>query len=78
MEHQERADRLEREAGRMDEETDRVEGEIEDARRDWEAKQTDQSVPGAQPEPDDDDEEEEELSEAPETPVGEDPEQAVD
>ena len=49
MEHQERADELEREAGRMERESELVGGKIEEVQRDWEAKEQDQSVPGAQP-----------------------------
>jgi hypothetical protein len=48
MEHDERADRLEREAERMEHEGERLEEDIEDTRRDWEAKEGDTSVPGAQ------------------------------
>jgi hypothetical protein len=51
VEHEEQADRLEREAERMDEESERVGREIDEARRDWEAKEGDPSVPGAQPDP---------------------------
>lgn len=42
---------MERDAERLDEESDRVGEHIEDARRDWEAKEQDPSVPGAQPDP---------------------------
>lgn len=42
---------MERDADRLDEESDRVGEHIEDARRDWEAKEQDPSVPGAQPDP---------------------------
>ena len=59
MEHREESDRLEREADRMQHEADRMEHEservgehIEEARRDWDAKQSDASIPGAQPDPD--------------------------
>ena len=44
MEHEEELDKL-------DEHSDEVGEEIEDARRDWEAKQDDPTVPGAQPPP---------------------------
>ena len=47
---------LEREADRLEEQRDRLEGDIEEARRDWEAKETDSSVPGAQPDPGEDEE----------------------
>jgi hypothetical protein len=58
MEHEKRADRMEREADRMEHEADRMEEEservgedIEDAREEWEAKERDPAVPGAQPGP---------------------------
>jgi hypothetical protein len=73
MEHNERADRLEAEADALEKESERVRGEIEDARGDWEAKSSDQSVPGAQPEPD-----EELKPEAADSPLGEDPEEAAE
>jgi hypothetical protein len=53
-EHEERADRLERDAERLEEQGDRLERQIDDARSDWESKEHDASVPGAQPEPDED------------------------
>ena len=51
MGQEEPAKRLERDAGRMEEESDRVGQTIDDARRDWESKEQDASVPGAQPDP---------------------------
>jgi hypothetical protein len=53
VEHEEQADRLEREADKLEQESDRVGSDIDDARRDWEQKQEDASVPGAQPAPGD-------------------------
>ena len=50
MEHDEQAERLEREAQDM-------ENRIEETKRDWEAKEDDPSVPGARPDPDAADEE---------------------
>jgi hypothetical protein len=47
MEHRDRADDLEREADAAGEASERLEGEIEDARSDWEAKKSDQGTPGA-------------------------------
>jgi hypothetical protein len=47
-EHDERADELERQADKMQEESERVSGSIGDARDDWEQKQADQTIPGAQ------------------------------
>lgn len=52
-EHEEHADKLEREAEGMAEDSDRVGQRIDDARRDWEAKEQDPGVPGAKPDPDD-------------------------
>lgn len=46
--------RLERDAEQMKEQSERVGDQIEDARGDWEAKERDSSVPGAQPAEDDD------------------------
>ena len=48
MEHDEQADRLERDADKMEQESERVGGRIEETRSDWESKETSQSVPGAQ------------------------------
>ena len=48
MEHDEQADRLEREADRMEEESEKVGDRIEETRRDWESKEQDPYVPGAQ------------------------------
>ena len=44
----------------MEEHSDKVGERIEETRRDWEAKEQDPSIPGAQPDPD----EEEERSQA--------------
>lgn len=52
IEHDEQAEGLEREADNLEEQTDRVGERIEETRRDWEAKEQDPSVPGAQPDPD--------------------------
>jgi hypothetical protein len=72
MEHDERARRLEREADRMEHESERVGEDIDDARRDWEAKERDRRVPGAQPGPGEEEEsmpgveaDEDELTEQP-------------
>jgi hypothetical protein len=50
MEHQERADELEREADAAAQPSEKLEREIEETRTDWEAKKSDQQVPGAVPE----------------------------
>jgi len=60
MKREDDAERLERDAGHMEEESERVQRHIEEARRDWESKETDASVPGAQPEPGEDEERAEE------------------
>ena len=57
MEHDEQADRLEREGDRMEEESEKVGDRIEETRRDWESKEQDPAVPGAQPDDDTDSEE---------------------
>jgi hypothetical protein len=51
MEHDEKADALERDVDDMAEQSDRVGDHIGEARSDWEAKEQDDSVPGAQPDP---------------------------
>jgi hypothetical protein len=50
-EHDEQAEDLEREADHLEEHSDKVGERIDDTRRDWEAKEQDPSVPGAQPDP---------------------------
>ena len=50
MRQEEPAERLERDADRMEEESERVGRSIDDARSDWETKEQDSAVPGAQPE----------------------------
>jgi len=56
-EHEEHAERLEREADELKERSDALSEDIEDAREDWADKQRDQRVPGATGEPRDPDEE---------------------
>jgi hypothetical protein len=53
MEHNERADKLEEELDRLDQHVKEVGEDIDEVRRDWEAKEEDAGVPGAQPDPDD-------------------------
>ena len=48
----ERTPEPERELEHMEEESERLGEHIEEAREDWEAKEGDSSVPGAQPEED--------------------------
>jgi phage shock protein A len=54
--HEQQAERLEREADRLEEQGDRIERHIDDARKDWESKEHDSAVPGAQPKPGEDEE----------------------
>jgi hypothetical protein len=50
-EHDEQAERLERELDDMGQRTAHLEGEIDEARRDWERKKRDPGVPGAAGDP---------------------------
>jgi phage shock protein A len=50
-EHEQHADRLERDLDGMQEQSDRLEEQIEDTRSDWEAKKRDAAVPGAAGDP---------------------------
>ena len=52
MEHEEQARDLERDAERMEQHSDKLGERIDETRREWEAKEQDPSVPGAQPDPD--------------------------
>ena len=45
--HRRQADELERDLDDMEERSEQLEDEISDARKDWEQKQADPSVPGA-------------------------------
>jgi hypothetical protein len=56
VEHDERAEEMERDVDRMEHDSDKVGDRIDETRREWDAKERDPSVPGAQP----DSEEEEE------------------
>ena len=47
---------MERDADEMEEHSDKVGERIEETRRDWEAKEQDPSIPGAQPDPDEEEE----------------------
>jgi hypothetical protein len=49
MEHEKQARELEREADRLEEHSEEIHDRIEEARREWEGKKSDQAVPGAQP-----------------------------
>ena len=52
--HDERAEELEREADKLEQHSEHIGAQIDDVRKDWESKQEDQSVPGAQLPPEDD------------------------
>ena len=56
MEHEEQADRMEEEAERMEHHSEQLGERIEDAQEDWEQKERNPSVPGAQPDPDEEEE----------------------
>jgi hypothetical protein len=56
MEHEEPAREMERDADEMEEHSDQVGERIEETRREWEAKEQDPSIPGAQPDPDEEEE----------------------
>ena len=47
MEHEERADELDREADRMEKDSKDLEDDISETKSDWEAKKGDSQVPGA-------------------------------
>ena len=49
MEHDEQGERLESELKRLDEHSDEIGERIDETRREWEAKEDDPAVPGAQP-----------------------------
>jgi hypothetical protein len=49
MEHERRADEMEHDAERMEHDSQKVGDRIEEARSDWESKEQDDTVPGAQP-----------------------------
>ena len=55
--HNEQADSLEREAEKLEHESERVGDDIEETRKDWEAKKDASDVPGAMPDDDPGDEE---------------------
>jgi hypothetical protein len=56
MEHEQQGERLESELERLDEHSDEVGERIDETRREWEAKEDDPAVPGAQPDPGDEEE----------------------
>jgi hypothetical protein len=56
VEHDEQAEELEREAEKLDEHSERVGEHIDETRREWEDKEEDPTVPGAQPPPEEEEE----------------------
>ena len=56
MEHEEQSEKLSRELDRLDEHSEEVGDQIDEARREWETKEDDPAVPGAQPDPGDEEE----------------------
>jgi hypothetical protein len=56
MEHEEQAERLEDDAERMEDHSDQLGERIQDVKSDWERKEQDPAVPGAQPDPDEEEE----------------------
>jgi hypothetical protein len=52
MEHEEQAEQMEQDAERMEHHSDQLGDRIDDVKEDWERKEDDASVPGAQPDPD--------------------------
>ena len=56
MEHDEQADRMEDDADRLAEHSEQLGQRIENVQDDWERKEQDVSVPGAQPDPDEEEE----------------------
>ena len=54
--YEKKIDEANSDAERLADESERVEKTIEETKRDWEAKQSDSSVPGAVPEPGGEDE----------------------
>jgi hypothetical protein len=51
VEHEEQAGRMERDADRMEGHSEEVGDQIDETRREWEAKEEDPGVPGAQLDP---------------------------
>jgi len=56
MEHEDEAPELERDAEKLQSHSDEVGEQIEETRREWEAKEQDPSIPGAQPDLDEEEE----------------------
>jgi hypothetical protein len=58
MEHEEQAEQMEDDAERMEHHSEQLGDRIDDVKEDWERKEQDASVPGAQPDADEEEEEE--------------------
>jgi hypothetical protein len=56
MEHDEQADRLEEDADKLEQHNEQLGDRIDEVRDDWERKEQDAAVPGAQPDPGDEEE----------------------
>jgi hypothetical protein len=54
MEHEERAEEMAEDAERMEDHNEQLGERIDDIQADWERKEHDPAVPGAQPDPDED------------------------
>jgi hypothetical protein len=54
MEYEEQADRMDEDADKLEQHSDQLGERIEEVESDWERKEQDASVPGAQPDPDED------------------------
>jgi hypothetical protein len=54
MEHEEQADRMDEDTEKMEQHSEQLGERIEDIESDWERKEQDASVPGAQPDPGED------------------------
>jgi hypothetical protein len=56
LDHEEQAERMEEDAERMEQHSEQLGERIEDVQGDWESKEQDVAVPGAQPDPDEEEE----------------------
>jgi hypothetical protein len=56
MEHEEQADRMEQDADKLERHSEQLGERIDNVQDDWEQKEQDVSVPGAQPDPAEDEE----------------------
>jgi hypothetical protein len=56
MEHDEQAERMEEDADKLEQHSEQLGERIEGVKDDWERKEHDSSVPGAQPDPGEDEE----------------------